>query len=156
MTRRTATALMLSMVIWSTLVLIYPSLSVFAVNRFWQTPSQLEAAYREIEQIWEAFERERMGFLRNDAIEGEDLNANILHYGTVGTLHTSNPTTHMYSKAKTRSIGIKPDAEPLMPHVKAYFQFSEPRRIRAAERTWQVRQKALDQVYVRKANVAKI
>ena len=156
MTRRTATAMMLSMVIWSTLVLIYPSLSVFAVNRFWQTPSQLEAAYREIEQVWEAFERERMGFLRNDAIEGEDLNANILHYGTVGTRHhTSNPTTLMYSKAETRSIGIKPEAEPLMPHVKAYFQFAEPRRIRAAEQTWQVRQKALDQVYVRKANVAK-
>ena len=155
MTRRTATALMLSMVIWSTLVLIYPSLSVFAVNRFWQTPSQLEAAYREIEQIWEAFERERIDFLRNDAIEGEDLNANIRYGGTVGTRQTSNPTTLMYSKAETRSIGIKPDAESLVPHVKAYFQFAEPRRLRAAEQTWQVRQKALDQVYVRKANVAK-
>ncbi|RKU05449.1 hypothetical protein C6503_27245 [Candidatus Poribacteria bacterium] len=154
-TRRAATALMLSMVIWSTLVLIYPSLSVFAVNRLWDTSSQLESAYREIEQIWEAFERDRMGFLRNDEIEGEDLNANIRYGGTVGTFHTSNPTTLMYSKVETRSIGIKPEAEPLMPHVKAYFQFTEPRRIRAAERTWQVRQKALDQVHVRKANMAK-
>jgi len=42
-----------------------------------------------------------------------------------------------------------------IPHVKAYFQFSEPRRIRAAERTWQIREEALNQVYVRKANVAK-
>ena len=154
-TRRTATALMLSMVIWSTLVLIYPSLSVFAVNRLWDTPSQLKAAYHEIEQIWEAFERERIDFLRNDEIEGEDLNANILYRGTSGTPHTSNPTALRYSKAETRSIGIKPDAEPLMPHVKAYFQFAEPRRIRAAERTWQIRQKALNQVYVHKANVAK-
>ena len=154
-TRRTATALMLSMVIWSTLVLIYPSVSVFAVNRLWQTPSQLEAAYREIEQIWEAFERDRIDFLRNDEIEGEDLNANIFYRGTAGTPHSSNPTTLMYSKAETRSIGIKPDAEPLMPHVKAYFQFTEPRRIRAAERTWQIRQKTLNQVHVRKANLAK-
>ncbi len=154
-TRRAATALMLSMVIWSTLVLIYPSLSVFAVNRLWDTSSQLESAYREIEQIWEAFERDRMGFLRNDEIEGEDLNANIRYGGTVGTLHTSNPTTLMYSKAETRSIGIKPQAEPLMPHVKAYFQFTEPRRIRAAERTWQIRQKTLNQVHVRKADCAK-
>ncbi|MXV72963.1 ABC transporter permease subunit [Candidatus Poribacteria bacterium] len=154
-TRRAATALMLSMVIWSTLVLIYPSLSVFAVNRLWDTSSQLESAYREIEQIWEAFERDRIDFLRNDEIEGEDLNANILHYGTVGTPHTSNPTTLMYSKAETRSIGVKPEAEPLMPHVKAYFQFTEPRRIRAAERAWQIRQKTLNQVHVRKADFAK-
>ena len=155
-TRRTATALMLSMVIWSTLVLIYPSLSVFAVNRLWQTPSRLEAAYREIEQVWESFERERTDFLRNDELEGEDLNStNIFRGGTWSAPHTSDPTTLRYSKAETRSFGINPDAEPLIPHVKAYFQFSEPRRIRAAERTWQIRQKALDQVYVRKANMAK-
>ena len=154
-TRRTATALMVSMVIWSTLVLIYPSLSVFTVNRFWQVPSQLESSYREIEQIWESFERERMGFLRNDEIEGEDLNANILYSGSWGAPHISDPTTLRYSKAESRSIRVKPDAEPLMSHVKAYFQFAEPRRIRAAERTWQIRQKALNQIYVRKANVAK-
>lgn len=154
-TRRAATALMLAMVIWSTLVLIYPSLSVFAVNRFWDTSSQLASAYREIEQIWEAFERDRIDFLRNDEIEGEDLNANIRYGGTVGTFHTSNPTTLMYSKAETRSIGIKPEAEPLMPQVKAYFQFTEPRRIRAAERTWQIRQKTLNQVHVCKADFAK-
>ena len=153
--RRTATALMLSMVIWSTLVLIHPSLSVFAVNRLWQTPSQLEAAYHEIEQTWERFERERMDFLRNDEIEGEDLNSSILYSGSWRTPHTSDPTTLRYSKTETRSFRIKPNAEPLIPHVKAYFQFSEPRRIRAAERTWQIRQEALDAVYILKANLAK-
>ena len=154
-TRRTATVLMVSMVIWSTLVLIYPSLTVFTVNRFWQTSSQLESSYGEIDQIWESFERERMDFLRNDAIEGEDLNANILYSGSWGAPHISDPMTLRYSKAEIRSIRVKPEAEPLMPHVKAYFQFSEPRRIRAAERTWQIRQAALNQIYVRKANVAK-
>ena len=49
-TRRTATAIMLSMVIWSSLVLIYPSLSVFTVNRIWRDSSQLESTFREIEQ----------------------------------------------------------------------------------------------------------
>ena len=53
-----------------------------------------------------------------------------------------DPTALRYSKAETRSIGIKPDAEPLMPHVKAYFQFAEPRRIRVAERTWQIRRES--------------
>ena len=155
-TRRTATALMLSMVIWSTLVLIYPSLSVFTVNRLWQTPSQLEAAYREIEQIWESFEREQTDFLRNDSVDGEDPNFNVPPSGSYGAYQISDPITLKYFKVETRLwTRIDPDSEPQIPHVKAYFQFSEPRRIRAAEKTWQVRQKTLDHVYVRKANVAK-
>lgn len=156
LTRRTATALMLSMVIWSTLVLIYPSLIVFSVNRFWQTPSQLESSYHEIEQIWESFERERTNFLKNDEIEGEDMNFNVPPSGNWGTRDVSDSATLKYFKAESRMwTRIPPDAEPQIPHIKAYFQFSEPRRIRAAERTWQIRQKALDQVYVRKANLAK-
>ena len=155
-TRRTATALMVSMVIWSTLVLIYPSLSVFAVNRLWHTPSQLETAYREIEQIWEVFEREQTDFLRNDRVEGEDPNFNVPPSGSQGTHLVSDPTTLKHFKRDARFwTRIEPDSEPQIPHVKAYFQFSEPRRIRAAERTWQIRQKALDQVYVHKANLAK-
>ena len=158
-TRRTATALMLSMVIWSTVVLIYPSLSIFAVNRLWQTPSQLDAAYGEIEQIWEAFERERINFLKNDSIEGEDPNFNVKTpgAGSIPDLISSTPTTLRYSKPAIRNMtGVKPDSEPLIPYVKTYYQFSEPQRIRAAERTWLIRQKALDQVHVRKADIAKI
>ena len=93
--------------------------------------------------------------MKNDGIEGEDLIASILYSGSYGTPHTSDPTTLKYSKAETYFLRIKLDAEPLIPHVNAYFQFSEPRRIRAAEQTWQVRQKALDAVYVRKANLAR-
>ena len=103
-TRRTATALMLSMVIWSTLVLIYPSLSVFTVNRLWQTSSQLEAAYREIEQIWEAFEREQTDFLRNDSVDGEDPNFNVPPSGSYGAYQISDPMTLKYFKVETPSL----------------------------------------------------
>ena len=155
-TRRTATALMVSMVVWSTLVWIYPSLIVFSVNRFWQTPSQLEAAYREIKQVWEAFESEQTDFLKNDRVAGEDPNFNVPPSGSQGTGKVSDPTILKHFKRDSRYwTRIQPDSEPQIPHVKAYFQFSEPRRIRAAERTWQIRQKAFDQAYVRKANVAK-
>ena len=158
-TRRTATALMLSMVIWSTVVLIYPSLSVFIINRLWHTPSQLEAAYGEIEQIWEEFERERIDFLKNDGVEGEDPNFNVKTpgSGSIPDLIISTPTTLKYFKPAFRKMtGVEPDSEPLIPYVKAYYQFTEPERIRAAERTWLARQKALDQVHVRKADLAKI
>ena len=156
LTRRTATALMVSMVIWSTLVLIYPSLSVFTVNQLWQTPAQLEATYREIEQIWEGFEREEADYLKNDQFEGENTDFNIHAPGHWGFSDTSDPITLKYYKAEMRYWSrINPESEPQIPHLIAYFQFVEPQRIRAAERTWQTRQKTLNQVYVSKANVSR-
>lgn len=156
LTHRTATALMLSMVIWSTLVLIYPSLIVFTINRVWQTPSQLESAYGEIEQIWEAFERKRMDFLKRDPVEGENTDFNIQGSSSSSTSQTSDAITLKHFRAEGRNWeGINEDSESQIPYAKAYFQFVEPLRIRTAERTGQVRQKALDRVYVRKANLAK-
>ena len=156
LTRRTATALMVAMVIWSTLVLIYPSLTVFAVNRLWDPSSRLEAAFGEIEQVWERFEREEANYLKNDQFEGENTDFNVNAPGHWGFAHISDSTTLKYFKAENRYWSrINPESEPQIPHLKAYFQFVEPQRIRAAERTWRVRQKALDQVYVGKANVTK-
>lgn len=157
LTRRTATALMLSMMIWSTLVLIYPSLIVFAVNRLWQTPAQLEAAYGEIEQIWEEFERERMDFVKRDPVADDDTGYDILKGpGSRGVLEPSDSITLKYFKADSRNLArVNDDSESLVPHAKAYYQFAELLRIRAAERTGLVRQKALEQVYVRKANLAR-
>ena len=157
LTRRTATALMVAMVIWSTLVLIYPSLIVFAVNRLRQTPTQLEAAYGEIEQIWEGFERERMDFLKQDPVEDDNTGYDILKgSGSRGGFEPSDSITLKYFKAESRNLTqVNDDSEPLVPHAKAYYQFIESLRIRTAERTGQVRQKALEQVYVSKANLAK-
>jgi len=157
LTRRTATALMLSMVVWSTLVLIYPGLIVFAVNRVWHTSSQLESAYGEIEQIWEEFERERVDFLKRDPVAGENTNSDILKgTGSGGTAQPSDAITLKYFSAKSRNLTkIDKASEPRIPYAKTYYQFTEALRIRAAERTGQVRQKALEQAYVRKANLTK-
>ena len=157
LTRRTATALMLSMVIWSSLVLIYPSLSIFAVNRLWDTSAQLESAYGEIEQIWEEFERERVDFVKRDPVADDDTGYDILKgSGSRGALQTSDAITLKYINAESRNLtGINEDSEPQIPYAKAYYQFTESLRIGAAERTGRVRQKALEQVYIRKANLAK-
>ena len=155
-TRRTATAIMLSMVIWSSLVLIYPSLSVFTVNRLWQESSRLKAAYREIQQIWEEFEKERIDYLKNDGVEGENPGFNVRGSGSSGTLNLLYSATLDYFKPEYRHwTQIEEGSEPLIPYVKAYFQVSELQRIRAAERAWLVRQSALNHVYVQKANIAR-
>ena len=154
MTRRTATALMLSMLIWVTLVMVYPSFSVFVVNRLMPVDeSRLKSAYGEIEQIWEAFEREREDFLKQDTVEGEEITFNMKGFVMHPSMSSSNEAKLQYYIGHTVEWDyIFPESEKQIPHVLAFYQFVEPNRLRAAEKTWQVRAQALEQSYIRKAN----
>ena len=153
-TRRTATALMLSMLIWGTLVMVYPSLSAFVVNRLMTVDeSRLKSAYREIEQIWEAFERKREDFLKKDPVKGEEITFNMKGFCMAPSMSNSNEAKLQYYSGRTVEWGyIYPESEKQIPHVLAFYQFVEPNRLRAAEKTWQVRVRALEQSYIRKAS----
>ena len=153
-TRRTATALMLSMLIWVTLVMVYPSLSVFVVNRLMSVnESRLKSAYHEMEQLWEAFEREREGFLKKDPVEGEEITFNMKGISMTPSISNSNEAKLQYHISRWVDWDyIFPESEKQIPHVLAFYQFVEPNRLRAAEKTWQVRSQALEQSYIRKAN----
>ena len=153
-TRRTATALMLSMLIWGTLVMVYPSLSVFVVNRLMQVDeSRLKSAYREIEQIWESFEREREDFLKKDPVEGEEITFNMKGFVSRPSISNSNEAKLQYHISRWVDWDyIYPESEKQIPHVLAFYQFVEPNRLQAAAKTWQVRAQALEQSYIRKAN----
>ena len=152
--RSTATTLMLSIFVWALLTLIYPSVSVFATHQLWNTQDTLAAAHDEITQIWERFEKERMDFLKNDPVEGEDRRFNMRAYGSSD--HAYYPDLMRLQHIKLESndwVQIANESEAQIPYVKAYYQFLEPLRIKAAERTWLVRQKALEQTYVRRAKI---
>jgi len=153
-TRRTATALMLSMLIWGTLVMVYPSLSVFVVNRLMPVDeSRLKSAYREMEQIWGAFEREQEDFLKKDPVEGEESNFNVKGFIMTPSISNSNEAKLQYHISRWADWdNIFPESEKQIPHVLAFYKFIEPNRLRAAEKTWQVRARALEQIYIRKAN----
>ena len=153
LTHRTATALMLSMLLWGTLVLIYPSASVFAINRLVKAGPRPEAAYEEIRQIWEEFDKARTDLKNQDPFKGENM------YGSVGVSSGTNAnstTLRYYSYERINWNHIDDEKSgPQIPHVKAYYQSLESQRIRAAEKTWLVRQEALKQIYVRKADLAR-
>ena len=57
-TRRTSTALILSMFVWGFLVLVYPNLILAAVDTTPRTDRE-SAPYHQVKRIWEEFERER-------------------------------------------------------------------------------------------------
>ena len=69
-TRRTSTALILSLFIWGFLVLVYPNMILTAVDTAPRANTE-PAAYNRIKQMWDELERKRDQFLRNDAVPGE-------------------------------------------------------------------------------------
>jgi len=71
-TRRTSTALMLSMFVWGFLVLVYPNM-ILATNVPQDTSgTRAASAFNEIKQIYEELDRERRNFLANDPVPGDD------------------------------------------------------------------------------------
>jgi ABC-type transport system involved in multi-copper enzyme maturation permease subunit len=154
--RRSATALMLSMFAWVFLVLVYPNLSVFIVNRFWRTEAELKSGYEEIKQIWEGYEQEREDFLRNDLVEGEAWPPPMRIDNFADSPGESDSTTLLHYRSEEFNLRkLYGNSENMIPHMKAYYQFTVPLRIRTAEKAWLARQRALKQISLRKAEMAK-
>ena len=150
-TRRTATALMSCMFAWVFLVLIYPNLILFASNPKINPEEEGRAVFQELAQIWEQFDKERLQHLKNDSLEGEDPNLNVVGRGSwFSPSFRSNPMTLEYFQEHSMSINeLSEESEAAVPHAKAFFQHIEPLRIKAAERAWIVRQQALSQLFTR-------
>ena len=150
-TRRTATALMSCMFAWVFLVLIYPNLVLFAVNPKINPEEKGRSVFQQLAQIWEQFDKERLHFLKNDSLEGEDPNLNVVGRGSwFSPSFRSNPMTLEYFQEQYMSINeLSEESEAAVPHAKAFFQHIEPLRIKAAERTWIVRQQALSRIFIR-------
>ena len=151
-TRRTATALMSCMFAWVFLVLIYPNLVLFAVNPKINPEEKGRSVFQELAQIWEQFDKERLHFLKNDSLEGEDPNLNVVGRGGYWSSPSfrSNPMTLEYFQEQYMSINeLSEESEAAVPNAKAFFQHIEPLRIKAAERTWIVRQQALSRIFMR-------
>ena len=147
---------MLSMFVWALLTLIYPSASAFTINQLWSAKDKREAVYSQIEQIWDRFEKERKDFLKNDPVKGEGRGLNMSGSHSASNSSSSNSTTLEYVKVESANWGrISKESEVQVSYVKAYYQFLEPLRISTAERAWLVRQKALEDTFVRKAKVAR-
>ena len=161
LSRRTATALMLSMFLWAILVLIYPSVSIWTVGEFWRPEEKLKAAYGEIEQIWKEPEKERNDYLQNHPVLRRGVWVIPLQtdYGWRVNSHSGHGRNDRMTLARhwtdrAEFIGIhETSPAQLVSDVKAYHQRLVPLWIRAAEKTWLVRQKALSEIYFRKAAI---
>ena len=154
-TRRTSTALILSMFVWGFLVLVYPNLIFTAVDTAPQVDPE-PAAYQQIKQIWDELERKRDHFLRNDPVPGEDWGFNIVnseeHDHNFLTWRDKPARLLYYTYAGSEFETIHEKSEPQVPHAQNFYGFTGPLTVNTVEQTWLIRKPALEAIYVEPAN----
>ncbi len=160
-TRRTSTALMLSMFIWGFLVLVYPNVILSIIPRPEAPQARKASAFNQIEQIWEEFDRKRKRFLVNDAFPGEDWHFNIAGagwlYASVLQGSSDNLSYTYISQIEFEDLmGEKSEYEFKIPHAQNYFRFLGSQIIGTADRTWLIRKPALEDLFIHPANVERI
>ena len=154
-TRRTSTALILSMFVWGFLVLVYPNLILTAVDTAPQADPE-PAAYQQIKRVWEELERKRDQFLRNDAVPGEGWGFGVVNsegHDFIFSGSEDKPSrllyyTYLGSEFET----IHEKSESQVPHAQNFYGFIGPLTVNTVERTWLIRKPALETIYVEPAN----
>ena len=146
-TRRTATSLMLCMFLWVALVLVYPNWSRFALTPVSDTRAIRSSADQQIEQIWEAVEREEQRFLANSPLEGKPQKFNL----DVPSSSSFSSRGHLSKRYGINMMELRNSSEPLVPHVQKYYATMGALYIRSAEQIALIRKQTLDSTSLRKA-----
>ena len=162
MTRRTSTALMLCMFAWGFLVLVYPNLILTAVDIV-PKPETQTSAYHQIKQMWEELDREKKKFLRNDTVLGPlSRNGETWGFRLKGGEYSflrdeDQPSTLLYFYQSGFYAGkVKAESEPDVPRVQDYYGFHNREIVSTVNRTWLVREPALEAIYIRPANLGRM
>ena len=156
-TRRTSTALMLSMFVWGFLVLVYPNMILTAIETAPQA-NTATSAYNQIKQIWAEYERERKQFLANDPVPEENEKF-AWDFGLWGKGHSfwgdeDDPSSLHYYNDYTgfHFETLSEESEPQVPHAQNYHRFRGLQLVNTADRVWLVRKPALETIYVQPAH----
>ena len=153
-TRRTSTALMLSMFVWGFLVLVYPNMILAVVPQPEAPKERAGSAFNQIEQIWVEFNRDREHFLATDAFPGEDWHFKIMGSGWYGAYLWGDFDRLSYTYKSTIEVyTLNKEAEPKIPHAQNYFGFLGTQVTGTADRTWFIRKPALEDLFIQPANV---
>ena len=156
-TRRTSTALMLSMFVWGFFVLVYPNVILTVIPRPEAPEALRTSAFSRIESIWDTFDRERKHYLATDDFPGEDWGYELRGWGSRGAHFWDNSRTLLYTYSMTMNFeGFGEKDEPKMPHAQKHFGFLGAQTIAAADRTWLIRKPALEEIFIQPANMERI
>ena len=158
-TRRTSTALMLSMFVWGFLVLVYPNM-ILATNVPQDTSgARAASAFNQIKQIYEEFDRERKNFLANDPVPGDDpiFDMDGPSGWSGGDGFMENQLTLLYYYWSVISYNDFYDRYlPKVQYAQNYHGFLGSRMVDTANRAWLIRKQVLQEIFVTPAFVDRI
>ena len=154
-TRRTSTALMLSMFVWGFLVLVYPNMIVAVIQPSNPPEERRASAHNHIKQIWEEFESARKHFLATDPHLNGNPYGNMRWRGGYNFEHFQDKASILqyYYDAGAEIDGFHEESESKVLHVQNYHRFLVPLIIDTAERTWHVRKPVLTETFVLPATI---
>ncbi len=158
-TRRTNTALMLSIFVWGFLVLVYPNMILATTHPEDTSGARGASALNQIKQIYEEFDRARKNFLANDPVPGDDptFDMDSPSGWTSGDGFIENQLTLLYYYWNVLSYNDFYDRHlSKVPHVQNYYGFMVPRMINTADRAWLIRKQVLEDIFVRPAFIDRI
>ena len=156
-TRRTSTALMLSMFAWGFLVLVYPNVILTVIPRPESPDALRTSAFNRIENIWQTFDRERKHYLTTDDFPGEDWGYELRGWGWRSEGFWDYPRTLYYTYSSVMDFeGFEEKDEPKMLHAQKHFGFLGAQTIDAADRTWRIRKPTLEEIFIQPANTERI
>ena len=151
-TRRTGTALMLAMFVWGFLILVYPNLIRATVNPGGDIQARTKSAENQIRQIVDEYARERQAFLEKEGVADDTSRFNEV-LGIYTDAHINPVTLSPYLENMSEISEISPDFEEYVPIAKRYYAYVEPLAADAAERAWFIQKQALDDIFVRQAEM---
>ena len=157
MTRRTSTALMLSMFMWGFLVLVYPNVILAAFAPKASSRVHTTSVFNRIERLWDEFERERIQYLKNDAHPGEDSGYGMHWAGwSSRSLREDSSGLLSYYRRVVHIEDLNEKSEPMVPLAQRYYQFLVPLTVDIADQTWNIRQPALEELFVQPATANRV
>lgn len=156
-TRRTSTALMLSMFVWGFLVLVYPNMILAMIPRHDALQERRTAAYDKIRQMWQEFDKDRKHYLATDDFPGEDWGYELRGWGgRSARLLGNHHHLFYYYRNYMNFTGFGEEDEVKIPHARKHFRYLGQRVIDTAEKTWLIRKPALDDIFIQPANKERI
>nr|AAW84300.1 hypothetical protein [uncultured Poribacteria bacterium 64K2] len=154
MTRRTSTALMVSMFVWGFLVLVYPNVILAAFAPKESSRAHTTSVFNRIERLWDEFDRERIQYLKNDSEPGEDSGYGMRWAGWSSRSLREDPSGLLsYYRRVVHIEDLNEESEPKVPLAQRYYQFLVPLTVDIADQTWNIRQPALEELFVQPATI---
>ena len=156
-TRRTRTALMLSLFVWVFWVFVYPNVILTVIPRPESPDALRTSAFNRIENIWETFDSARKHYLATDDFPGEDWGYELRGWGSRGAHFWESPRILLYTYSSTMDFkGFGEEDEPKMPHAQKHFGFLGVQTVDAADRTWLIRKPALEEIFIHPARMERL